>query len=176
MNKQVYIYYDPQNPEFCKKMTAKYGEDWNLDDFENDTSDDFILLETVQKLSHTGLHFGVISFIILIVTQTTPMRKIEEQMNMAIRARKSWAGSNTTVRAYNDSIDVYLHGHCIAWLDVINNVWTLSSCGWETVTTKSRLNALMSEFGLGGIFQKNYQWFHARDGKTVPFVDGVKVK
>ena len=48
------------------------------------------------------------------------MRKIEEQMNMAIRARKSWAGSNTTVRAYNESIDVYLHGHCIAWLDVIN--------------------------------------------------------
>ena len=43
MNKQVYIYYDPQNPEFCKKMTAKYGEDWNLDDFENDTSDDFII-------------------------------------------------------------------------------------------------------------------------------------
>ena len=103
------------------------------------------------------------------------MRKIEEQMNMAIRARKSWAGSNTTVRAYNDSIDVYLHGHCIAWLDVINDVWTLSSCGWETVSTKSRLNAIMHEFGLGGIFQKNYQWFHARDGKTVPFVDGVKV-
>jgi len=103
------------------------------------------------------------------------MRKIEEQMNMAIRARKNWAGSNTTVRAYNDSIDVYLHGHCIAWLDVINDVWTLSSCGWETVTTKSRLNALMHEFGLGGIFQKNYQWYHSRDGKTVPFVDGVKV-
>ena len=103
------------------------------------------------------------------------MRKIEEQMNMAIRARKSWAGSNTTVRAYNDSIDVYLHGHCIAWLDVINDVWTLSSCGWETNTTKSRLNALMHEFDLGGIFQKNYQWFHSRDGKTVPFVDGVKV-
>ena len=93
---------------------------------------------------HTrGSTFGVTCFIIQIVTQTTPMRKIEEQMNMAIRARKSWAGSNTTVRAYNDSIDVYLHGHCIAWLDVINDVWTLSSCGWETNTTKSRLNAIM---------------------------------
>ncbi len=41
MNKQKYIYYDPQNPEFCKKMVAKYGEDWNIDDFFNDTSDDF---------------------------------------------------------------------------------------------------------------------------------------
>ncbi len=37
MNKQKYIYYDPQNPEFCKKMVAKYGEDWNIDDFFNDT-------------------------------------------------------------------------------------------------------------------------------------------
>ena len=47
------------------------------------------------------------------------MRKIEEQMNMAIRARKSWAGSNTTVRAYNDSIDVYLHGalYCVVRRD-----------------------------------------------------------
>ena len=23
-------------------MTAQYGEDWNIDDFSNDTSDDFI--------------------------------------------------------------------------------------------------------------------------------------
>ena len=42
MNKQDYIYFDPQNPEFCKKMVAKYGEDWHIEDFENDTSDDFL--------------------------------------------------------------------------------------------------------------------------------------
>ena len=45
MIKQIYDYFDPQNPEFCKKMVAKYGEDWNIDDFNNDTSDDFILKE-----------------------------------------------------------------------------------------------------------------------------------
>ena len=43
MNKQEYIYFDPQNPEFCKKMVAKYGEDWHIDDFHNDTSDDFLI-------------------------------------------------------------------------------------------------------------------------------------
>jgi len=43
MIKQEYIYFDPQNPEFCKKMVAKYGEDWHIDDFHNDTSDDFLL-------------------------------------------------------------------------------------------------------------------------------------
>ena len=43
MNKQEYIYYDPQNPEFCKKMVAKYGENWHIDDFYNDTSNDFTI-------------------------------------------------------------------------------------------------------------------------------------
>jgi len=48
------------------------------------------------------------------------MRKIEEQMNNAIRHRKNWSGSNTTVRCYKKDgitteVDVLLHGNCIAW-------------------------------------------------------------
>ena len=43
MIKQEYIYFDPRNPEFCKKMTAKYGKNWHIDDFYNDTSDDFTI-------------------------------------------------------------------------------------------------------------------------------------
>jgi len=31
------------------------------------------------------------------------MRKIEEQMNNAIRHRKNWAGSNTTVRCFKEN-------------------------------------------------------------------------
>ena len=27
---------------FVKKMVAKYGENWHIDDFLNDTSDDFL--------------------------------------------------------------------------------------------------------------------------------------
>ena len=44
-----YMYYpqkvNANSREFCKKMVAKYGEDWDIDDFSNDTSDDFILKE-----------------------------------------------------------------------------------------------------------------------------------
>ena len=109
------------------------------------------------------------------------MRKVEEQMNYAIRHRKNWAGSNTTVRCFKENgitteVNVLLHGNCIAWLDTATNDLFVSSCGWETVTTKSRLNAIADEFGLGGIFQKNWQWYHTKDNKTVPFVDGMKVK
>ena len=106
------------------------------------------------------------------------MRKIEEQMNNAIRNRKCWAGSNTTVTVHKDEVDVMLHGHCIAWLDTINDVWTLSSCGWETVTTKSRLNAILEEFAPDRrIFQTNWQWFLSDTfGMAEPFIDGMQIK
>ena len=78
------------------------------------------------------------------------MRKVEEQMNMAIRARKNWAGSNTTVRCFKENgitteMQVLLHGNLIAWLDTATNDLNISSAGWETVTTKSRLNALLDD-------------------------------
>ena len=109
------------------------------------------------------------------------MRKIEEQMNMAIRARKNWAGSNTTVTCFKENgvtteVNVLLHGNCIAWFDTASNDFNISSAGWETVTTKSRLNALLDEFRDGAkIFQKNWEWFFSDFGTVKPFVDGMKV-
>ena len=45
------------------------------------------------------------------------MRKIEMMMNSAIRYRKNFSSGNTTVRAFRESVDVYLHGNHIASLD-----------------------------------------------------------
>ena len=112
------------------------------------------------------------------------MRKVEEQMNYAIRHRKNWAGSNTTVRCFKENgitteMQVLLHGNLIAWLDTATNDLNISSAGWETVTTKSRLNALLDEFTCGAgnakIFQKNWQWFISEFGTVKPFVDGMTV-
>ncbi len=109
------------------------------------------------------------------------MRKVEEQMNYAIRHRKNWAGSNTTVRCFKENgitteMQVLLHGNLIAWLDTATNDLNISSAGWETVTTKSRLNALLDEFRDGAkIFQKNWEWFLSDFGTVKPFVDGMKV-
>ena len=109
------------------------------------------------------------------------MRKVEEQMNMAIRARKNWAGSNTTVRCFKENgitteVNVLLHGNCIAWLDTATNDLFVSSCGWETVTTKSRINALLEEFREGSrVIQKNWEWFISDFGQIKPFTDGMKV-
>tara|TARA_B100001248_G_C27145576_1_gene346592 strand:- start:256 stop:576 length:321 start_codon:yes stop_codon:yes gene_type:complete len=106
------------------------------------------------------------------------MRKIEMMMNSAIRYRKNFSSGNTTVRAFKESIDVYLHGNHIATLDTATHALTLKDGGWQSVTTKSRLNALLDEFVPSmGIFQKNWDWFvrDNLDGSVVPFISGMEV-
>ena len=97
-------------------------------------------------------------------------------MNFALSNKSNWAGSNTTV-SYNDFTNcssVYLHGHQIATLDHHTNALKLSSCGWQTVTTKSRLNALLSEFKYGcTLFQKQFDWYLKTVNQTVDFWDGM---
>ena len=104
------------------------------------------------------------------------MRKLERQMNFALSNKGNWSGSNTTV-VYNDSSNcssVYLHGHQIATLDHNTNALKLNSCGYETVTTKSRLNAILEEVKYGcKVFQKNFNWFVSFRGTTTDFIDGM---
>jgi len=105
-----------------------------------------------------------------------PMRKLEKQMNFALSNKGNWAGSNTTV-SYNESTNcsqVYLHGHQIATLDHNTNALKLDSCGYESVTTKSRLNAILEEVKWGcRVFQKNWNWFVSYNGTTTDFIDGM---
>lgn len=104
------------------------------------------------------------------------MRKLEKQMNFALSNKGNWAGSNTTV-LYNESTNcsqVLLHGHNIATLDHSTNALKLSSCGYETVTTKSRLNAILEEVMCGvRVFQKNFVWYLSKNKETLMFWDGM---
>ena len=105
------------------------------------------------------------------------MRKVEIQMNHAIRYRKNWAGSNTMVRVYKEVVEVFLHGNHIASVDTATNQLQIFDGGWQSVTTKSRLNALLDEFADGArVFQKNYTWFLSDLGNRVtPFISGMTV-
>ena len=104
------------------------------------------------------------------------MRKLERQMNFAISNKADWCGSNTQVN-YNSNTNcssIYLHGHQIATVDHNTNSVKLSSCGYETVTTNSRLNAILEEVKYGAkVFQKNWNWFVSFNNQTVDFVDGM---
>jgi hypothetical protein len=51
--------------------------------------------------------------------------------------------------------------------------------GWQTNTTKSRLNVIINEFCDGvtdGVFQKNYQWFIKDNNNVVEFESGYVFK
>ena len=106
------------------------------------------------------------------------MRKIEEQMNTAIRYRRNWAGSNTMVRVSREVVEVFLHGNHIASVDTATNDLTLFDGGWRSNTTKSRLNALLEEFGGGDkVVQKNWAWFLVSnlDNSKRAFFSGITV-
>ena len=109
------------------------------------------------------------------------MRKIEAGMVMAVKAaingcEKSWRSGNTSVAVehegirgtagYERSVVVRLHGNEIARFDsALSHArechgLRITDAGWQTVTTKSRLNALLSCFYRGaGIHQAHRQWY-----------------
>ena len=87
------------------------------------------------------------------------MRKIERLMNAAISESKDWHNANTSVETIDGVSYVRLHGNLIAEVD--DNGIKLYDGGWQSNTTKSRINAILTEHGIAGegVFQKNYQWF-----------------
>ena len=104
------------------------------------------------------------------------MRLIEKQMNFALSNKANWGKSNTQV-VYNESTNcssVYLHGHQIATLDHNTQALKLDSCGYQTVTTKSRLNAILDEVKYGAkVYQKNWDWFVSFRQSKTSFFDGI---
>jgi len=103
------------------------------------------------------------------------MRKIEQQMITAIKNNKDLKVANTEVITYTNASDVYLHGNLIAR---IGETWIeLFDGGYQTNTTKSRLNALLSAFGMDGerVFAKNFDWFVSYNGSPIPFFSGMRL-
>lgn len=83
------------------------------------------------------------------------MRQIEQQMLAAIRARKNWKNGSTQVsyvpaeREHPAHIEVFLHRNLIARIYErnIHHVGgiAVTLAGWNTPTTRSRLNAILRE-------------------------------
>ena len=106
------------------------------------------------------------------------MRKIESQMNRAIRGQRNWTSGNTTVFTTDNGLEstVYLHGNHIATFDHVHQNLYIFDGGWQSNTTKSRLNALLDEFSYGmRVFQKNYEWFVSYKNVKEDFVSGMEL-
>ncbi len=85
------------------------------------------------------------------------MRKITQQAIAAFLNRERFEGGNTRVLTGmlpdNIGADLYLHGNLIARMD--DTGLNISSGGWQTATTKERLNALPGV----RVHQKNFTWY-----------------
>lgn len=94
------------------------------------------------------------------------MRKVTIKAAQALKNMEKMTSGNTRVaiesRAFGDTTKrvavMYLHNNQIAIFD--GELLTLSDAGWQTVTTKERLNGTLDAFGItGGITQKDYVWY-----------------
>ena len=142
----------------------------------------FVLISFIFKSWDTDMEFVTSAFsymytlcpFLFLLFPFKTMRKIEQQMNEAILNRKDFFKGNTSVENYVDlrtgamEAIVKLHGNHIA---TVGDTLQICDAGWQTVTTKSRLNALCNEFAEGCyVFQRNFDWFLGDvDGNVLPF-------
>ena len=107
------------------------------------------------------------------------MRKIERLMNAAITHSVDWKCDNTEVVNIDGVSFVYLHGNKIA--EVGDGFLRLYDGGFQSKTTKSRLNAILQEHGLPGecVFQKNWTWFlrskWGTEFSVIPFFSSMRL-
>ncbi len=104
------------------------------------------------------------------------MRKIEQQMNRAVVNKNDWSNSNTFVEynSFTDCSTIVLHRTAIAVYDHKNQALKLNTGGWQTNTTKSRLNAILQGLiGCASVYQKNWNWFLSYNNVTHDFNDGM---
>lgn len=85
-------------------------------------------------------------------------KKIEERMVAAIKSEKTFRESNTEVLPVWSGdrvvlgVKVFLHGNCIAQITPSEKRIDLHTCGWDTVTTTSRMNAILGGLTDGAFY------------------------
>ena len=114
------------------------------------------------------------------------MRNIENQIINYLRNSDFLSGSEgyakskglsvrDSVKLGKDTKRVYLWGHCVFTLDKGSNI-RFSCQGWQTSTTKGRINALLLAFSScpARIYQKNYQLVFSSSEGVFP-IDSDKI-
>lgn len=91
------------------------------------------------------------------------MRVIERQMLRAIKEHRNWSSGNTRVEFVTPHAwRVTLHGNLIA--NGGHSAMSFTLAGWNTPTTRSRVNALLWEFGgKCRVFQHKHEPYFTTD-------------
>ena len=99
------------------------------------------------------------------------MRTIEDKIIDALNGCNGEGVKNLSCR---DRVEVdgkikkyYLWNSLLFWNDA-ENIYYFSARGWNSKTTKSRLNQVLGSFFNASITQKKYKWFLNWNGKKYP--------
>lgn len=94
------------------------------------------------------------------------MRLITKESVKAFLNAKKFNKSNMSVEVLPNVTILKYQGNSIAYkYNDPKQTISITNCGWESNTTKERLNGVISLSGLnvGKVYQKNWQWY--LDGK-----------
>lgn len=83
------------------------------------------------------------------------MRKITEEAIEAFNYNEDFKKSNTQVMTGGRQTELYLFGNLIAIKNIRTGELSITNCGYQTVTTKERLNGLRGV----SIRQKQGVWY-----------------
>lgn len=82
------------------------------------------------------------------------------------------SGVATNVRTDNGQTVVRYHSTDVVKFDADTIV--LDSGGWQTMTTKTRMNQASNQYGLNySVYQKEYKWYVDFKGQTFDFEDNM---
>lgn len=86
-------------------------------------------------------------------------------------ANRRKVGNNTYAEILHDnSVGIMLHSTYVVKIHP-DNTYTLQTGGWQTVTTKDRIN----QYSPVRVYQRKYEWFVKLNGKEYPFMEGMVV-
>lgn len=86
-------------------------------------------------------------------------------------ANRRKIGNNTYAEILHDgSVGIMLHSTYVVKIHE-DGTYTLNSGGWQTLTTKDRINQYSPRY----VYQKNFEWFVKINDKSYPFMDGMVV-
>ena len=87
------------------------------------------------------------------------MWTIEEKIIAALRSGNGFKklSCRDSVKVEENRIEYYLWDNLLFWNNS-DSIYFFSGRGWNTLTTKNRLNAILYNFLRVYIIQKNYKW------------------
>ena len=103
------------------------------------------------------------------------MRTIEEKIIAALRSGNGLKklSCRDSVKVEENRIEYYLWDNLLFWSNS-DNIYFFSGRGWNTLTTKNRLNAILYNFLRVYITQKNYIWVLNWNNKEYP-IDATNI-